>query len=154
MVVMIWYILGGIVLILIFFGVLGSLHARRSSPQFAREKFLARRPELESAFFQLAASSGKPRGLHWVRCNWGDGAEFVREKETGRLAALVEMTIQFEAIEGSDMEGLPAVGNLRTASAVFFYHDGDWHTTGKALFNMLPKDAIARFQNQYEKQEI
>jgi hypothetical protein len=151
---MIWYILGGIVLLLIFFGVVGGLHARRSSPQFARAKFLARRPDLEREFFERAASAGKPRGLRWVRCNWGEGVEFVREKETGQLAALVETTIQFEAVEGGAMEGLPAVGNLRTASAVFFYHHGDWHTTGKALFNLLPADAVARFQNHYEKQEI
>jgi hypothetical protein len=48
------------------------------------------------------------------------------------------------------MEGLPAVGNLRNASAVFFFHRGRWHTAGKAVFNLNPDEALARFRNQYE----
>jgi hypothetical protein len=69
------------------------------------------------------------------------------------LAALVAVTIQFEAIEGSDMEGLPAVGNLRNASAVFFFDRGRWHTTGKAVFNLNPGEALEHFRNQYERVE-
>jgi len=63
----------------------------------------------------------------------------------------VAVTIQFEAIEGSDMEGLPAVGNLRNASAVFFFQKGHWLTVGKAVFNMNPDEALAHFKNQYER---
>jgi hypothetical protein len=48
------------------------------------------------------------------------------------------------------MEGLPAVGNPRDASAVFFFHRGRWHTTGKAVFNLSPGEALAHFRNQYE----
>jgi len=62
----------------------------------------------------------------------------------------VPVTIQFEAIEGGDMEGLPAVGNLRNASAVFFFERGQWRTVGKAVFNMNPDEALVHFQNQYE----
>jgi hypothetical protein len=74
-----------------------------------------------------------------------------REKQTGLLAALVGVTIAFEAVEGSDMEDLPAVGNLRNASAAFFYHQGAWRTTGKAIFNLNPDEVIARFAGQYER---
>src|SRR5260370_41581744 len=88
----------------------------------ARDMFQAQRTELEAAFYAAGSASGKPRGLRWKACEWEPGAEFARETATGRLAALVGVTIQFEAIEGSDMEGLPAVGNLRNASAVFFLH--------------------------------
>jgi hypothetical protein len=63
---------------------------------------------------------------------------FARERATGQLAALASVTIQFEAVEGGDMEGLPAVGNLRDASAVFFFHRGRWHTAGRAVFNLNP----------------
>ena len=77
--------------------------------------------------------------------------EFVRDKQTGQFAALVGVTIQFEAIEGSDMEGLPAVGNLRNASAVFFYDRGRWQTTGKTVFNLNPDEALAHFAAQYER---
>src|SRR5262245_59337848 len=106
---------------------------------------------LRAAFFRAASDSGKPRGLRWQALDWGDSLEAVREQETGRLAALAGVTISFEAIEGGDMEGVEAVGNLRVASALFFFHAGAWHTTGKALFNLAPTDVLARFANQYER---
>src|SRR5436309_2138027 len=105
--------------------------AEVSVPQ-ARQQFAAHRRDLERRFFESAAASGKPRGLRWKACEWSSEVEFAREKQTGRLAALVGITLAFEAIPGSDMEDLPAVGNLRNASAVFFYHQRAWHTTGKA----------------------
>ena len=123
--------------------------AEVSVPQ-ARQQLAAHRRDLERRFFESAAASGKPRGLRWKACTWEPGGELARERATGRLAALVGVTIQFEAVEGSDMEGLPAVGTLRNASAVFFFHDGQWHTTGRALFNLNPDEALAHLSNQYE----
>ncbi len=120
-------------------------------PAAARSAFAASRPELESQFFHAASATGKPRGLRWKACEWEPGVEFAREKATGNLTALVGVTIQFEAIEGGDMEGLPAVGNLRNASAVFFYHRGRWHTLGKAVFNFNPDEALMHFAGQYER---
>lgn len=117
----------------------------------ARRFFQHQRERLELQFFQAASASGKPRGLRWKNIDWESGVEFARERESGRLTALVGITIQFEAIEGSDMEGLPAVGNLRNASAVFFFHQGRWHTIGKAVFNLNPDEALAHFHNQYER---
>jgi hypothetical protein len=119
--------------------------------ELARRLFQQQRERLELQFFQAAAASGKPRGLRWKAIDWEPGAEFARERDSGRLVALLGVTIQFEAIEGSDMEGLPAVGNLRNASAVFFFHRQRWHTTGKAVFNLNPDEALAHFQNQYER---
>jgi len=117
----------------------------------ARELFRLQRERLEMEFLKAAAASGKPRGLRWKDCQWDNGVEFVRERRSGQIAALVGVTIQFEAIEGSDMEGLPAVGNLRNASAVFFYQRGQWHTVGRAVFNMNPDEAVLHFKNQYER---
>ena len=74
-----------------------------------------------------------------------------RDRRTGQLAALVGVTIRFEAVPGGDMEGLPAVGNLRNASAVFFFQGGQWHSVGKAIFNLNPAEAIDHFKNQYER---
>jgi hypothetical protein len=126
------------------------LRGRGLDPQQARDLFARQRPQLEAMFFTAASASGKPRGLLWKTIEWEPGALLARERDTGRLAALVGVTIQFEAVEGSDMEGLPAVGNLRNASAVFFFHGGRWHTTGKTVFNLNPDEVVARFQNQYE----
>jgi hypothetical protein len=117
----------------------------------ARALFETQRPALERQYFEAAARSGKPRGLRWKACEWAPGAEFARERATGQLAALVPVTIQFEAVEGSDMEGLPAVGNLRNASAVFFFQKGEWHTTGKTVFNLNPDEALEHFKNQYQR---
>jgi hypothetical protein len=118
-----------------------------------REMFSLQREHLEAQFFKAAAASGKPRGLRWLGCQWTKPVEFVRDRQTGLFAALVGVTIQFEAIEGSDMEGLPAVSNLRNASGVFFFQAGQWATVGRAIFNMNPDEAAAHFGNQYERIE-
>jgi hypothetical protein len=125
----------------------------RAGPQVerARRLFQHQRERLELQFFQEASASGKPRGLRWKAIDWEPGVEFARERSSGQLTALVGVTIQFEAVAGSDMEGLPAVGNLRNASAVFFFHQGRWHTLGKAVFNLNPDEALAHFHNQYER---
>ena len=120
-------------------------------PRWHARSSLGGEEELQNVFFTLAASSGKPRGLRWKSIDWHEGAELVREKGTRRLATLVGVTIAFEAIPGSDMEGSAAVGNLRHGSAVFFFHGGNWHTTGKVIFNLMPEEVLARFAAQYER---
>ena len=127
------------------------LSGRAANGEQARRLFQQQREHLELLFFQAAAASGKPRGLRWKACDWESGVEFARERASGQLAALVGVTIRFEAVEGSDMEGLPAVGNLRNASAVFFFHRNRWHTTGRTVFNLNPDEALVHFKNQYER---
>ena len=138
-------------LVLWGFWRVGRTHDPTAVALRSREKFRQQREHLEADFFAAAAKSGKPRGLRWVECDFGDAIEFVREKTTGMLVAFVGVTIRFEAVEGGDMEGLPAVGNLRTASAVFTYHGDRWHTAGRALFNLNPDEAAEHFGSQYEK---
>ena len=120
----------------------------------AREMFLLQRERLEAHFLKAASGSGKPRGLLWKDCDWQSEVVFARDRASGQLAAIVSITIQFEAVPGSDMEDLPAVGNLRDASAVFFFQRGHWHTVGKAIFNMNPDEAVAHFKNQYERVDV
>jgi hypothetical protein len=117
----------------------------------ARELFVLQRERLEAKFVTAASATGKPRGLRWVDCAFENEIELARERATGQLVALVPVTIQFEAVEGSDMEGLPAVGNLRNASAVFFFQRGQWLTAGKAVFNLNPVEVIEHFKNHYER---
>jgi hypothetical protein len=151
-----WYWLAPllvIVILLAIFVIWRPLRSFGASVQIerARELFRLQRERLEAQFLKAAAATGKPRGLRWKDCQWQDDVEFVRERKSGQIAALVAVTIQFEAIEGSDMEGLPAVDNLRNASAVFFFNRGHWLTVGKAVFNMNPHEALAHFKNQYER---
>jgi hypothetical protein len=124
-------------------------------PKKARERFLEQRERLHADFLAAASASGKPRGLTWKALDWNVvGAlpepTLARDRRTGAIVALVPVTIQFEAVAGGDMEGLAAVGNLRNASAVFFYdYRGGWHTTGRAVFNLNPDEAIAHFKDQF-----
>jgi hypothetical protein len=123
-------------------------------PRRARERFREQRDRLHADFFAAASNSGKPRGLHWKGLDWTVAEKLpdptlARDRGTGEIVALVPVTVRFEAVAGSDMEGLPAVGNLRNASAVFFYRQGEWHTTGKAVFNLNPDEAIAHFKDQF-----
>jgi hypothetical protein len=117
-----------------------------ATPKLARTLFLKDRLRLEAEFWKSASSSGKPRGLRWKAIEWEQPIEFARETKTGRYAALIGITLSFEAVEGGDMEGVAAVGNLRNASAVFFFDRGQWHTTGRAVFNLNPDEAIRHFQ--------
>jgi hypothetical protein len=124
------------------------------SPAQAAASFQQQREHLEADFFHAAARSGKPRGLRWKKCDWERDIVLARDKASRELTALVGVTIQFEAIEGSDMEGLPAVGNLRHASGVFFLRGGHWRTMGRAVFNLSPDETIEHFKRQYERVQL
>lgn len=117
----------------------------------ARESFHLQRERLEGHFITAAAATGKPRGLRWKDCSFESAMELARDRRSGQIVALLPVTIAFEAIEGGDMEGVAAVGNLRNASAVFFFERGQWHTVGKAVFNMNPDEALKHFEKQYER---
>jgi hypothetical protein len=116
-----------------------------------RELFLLQRERLQSLFLSAAAATGKPRGLRWKDCVFGEEVAFARDRQSRQLLALVAVTIQFEAVEGSDMEDNPNVAQLRNGSAVFFFQGGHWLTSGKAVFNLNPAEALHHFQNQYEQ---
>ncbi len=124
------------------------VHAER-----ARESFRLQRERLEAQFFDAAAASGKPRGLRWKECAFESSMELARDRATGQLIALVPVTIAFEAVAGGPMEGVEAVGNLRNATAVFAFERGHWTTSGRAVFNMNPDEALRHFGHQYERVE-
>ena len=116
----------------------------------ARRDFHRQREHLEARFLQLAANSGKPRGLEWSNCDFEDAVVYARDRRSGELSAFVAVCIRFEAIEGGDMEGVEAVGNLRAATAVFRVRKGHWATEGRAIFNLNPTEAVHYFQENLE----
>jgi hypothetical protein len=124
---------------------------REVQAERARELFALQRQRLEEEFLGAAAASGKPRGLRWQQCDFNGELVLARDRQTRLLVALVPVTIRFDAVPGSDMEDLPALANLRTASAVFFFQRGRWHTAGKAVFNMNPDEALRHFEKQYQR---
>ena len=123
---------------------------RRARVAGAVETFAEQRLALEQAFFRCASATGKPRGLRWKECQFEPGVTFVQDRQSGDLAALVAVTISFEAIEGGPMEEVEAVGNLRAATAMFTFANDGWLTEGRAFLNLDPEDAIGRFDGQVE----
>lgn len=116
----------------------------------ARKDFRRQRERLEAKFFQLAANSGKPKGLRWTNCEFENDVAYARDRHNGELCAFVAVTISFEAIEGGLMEGVEAVGNLRAATAMFRTQGESWQTEGRALFNVNPAEAIQRYREDLE----
>jgi hypothetical protein len=147
-----------VALVLVLISIAAALVVHRRPPRKppssnfdrARREFHLQREHLEAKFFELASSSGKPRGLEWTACEFEDDVCYARNRDTRDLAALVGVTISFAAIEGGGMEDVAAVSNLRAATAVFNYVDRQWRTDGRAIFNLSPAEAIRHFHSSLE----
>ena len=116
----------------------------------ALRQFVKHRDALEGEFFKAAAASGKPRGLAWKQCAFQPGVLLARDRANGELVGLVAVTIGFEAVEGGGMEDVEAVGNLRAATAVFTYNGRAWTTQGRAVFNLEPREVVARYKTSLD----
>jgi hypothetical protein len=127
-----------------FYGLGREIQAER-----ARESFRLQFERLEKQFLEKAAASGLPRGLRWVSVAFAADTEFVRDRHTGKIVALVPVTVEFEALEGSDMEGLPAVPLPRQGSAVLTFVRHEWTTAGRVLFNLAPSEVVERFPAEF-----
>jgi hypothetical protein len=118
----------------------------------AQRAFRIQRERLEHRFFEIAAASGKPRGLRWADCDFDNDVTYARSRtRRGELQAFVGVTISFEAIEGGGMEDVEAVGNLRAATAVFHFDAGQWRTDGRAIFNLNPSETIDYYHDSLQR---
>ena len=148
---LLWIIVGVLVAIAVVALVLKVLAVWQDrSMDKARRLFVLRREWLEAEFLKYAGLRGIPRGLRWVECEFDSEVQFARDRTSRQLRALVAATIRFEAIEGGGMEDVEAVGNLRAATAIFFYDSGKWTTSGRALFNLNPTEAIQHYHHELE----
>jgi hypothetical protein len=135
-----------VVLLWHFYGLGREIQAAR-----ARESFSLQREHLETLVLEKASASGIPRGLHWLACRFSSETEFAKERKTGRIVALVAVTVEFKAIEGGDMEGLPAVSLPRQGCAVLQFARGEWTTSGRVLFNLSPSRVVEQFAQEYTR---
>lgn len=146
-----WWVVAGAVLAALAAAALlwQRIRVRLLSAEYQRyrSEFHLQRERLEAKFFELAAASGKPRGLRWTDCTFDDDVTYARHRQTGELCAFVAVSIAFEAIEGGGMEEVAAVSNLRAATSVFRLERGRWQTDGRAIFNLNPTEAIAYYQD-------
>ncbi len=121
-----------------------------AGPDFFLGQFESQRGSLERQYFALASSSGLPRGLRWLSCEWLAARVLLRDCTTNQPNLLVSINLRFEAIEGSDMEDVAAVSNIRDACAVFQWQRNAWTTSGRTLFNMNPEEARERLAASYK----
>lgn len=145
-----WWIVavGTLAVVLVFVG--RWLGLGKSRLENVKKHFHRQREWLEAEFFSIASQSGKPRDLNWVECEFEDDVAMARQRETGRLHAMVGVSVSFEAVEGGDLEDNPNVGNLRAATAVFLHDGSRWTTEGRVIFNLGPIEAIKHFQHELE----
>lgn len=148
-VLLLLFLVGGVLALWLLRGALGRSRSRRRYTE-AHDAFFAHRQELEGLFFKAASGLGKPRGLAWRSCDFGPRVLFSRDRVTGDIYALVRVTIAFEPIAGGGMEDVAAAGDLRCASALFEWRDATWTTTGRAIFNLEPREAVAHYQQSLE----
>ena len=127
-----------------------SLLPTASRPDKLLLQFERHRESLERQYFELASSTGLPRGLRWRNCEWLSAQILLRDRTTNQPNLLVSINLWFEAIEGSDMEDVAAVTNIRDACAVFQWNKSIWTTSGRTLFNMNPEEARQRLSASYE----
>ena len=140
-------------IIVIAIGVFAAVSWRRSQTaramarrERALEEFAKERDDLTGLFLRTAGATGKPRGLRWTGCELTGPPLFAIDDATGELIALVAATVSFAAIDGGGMEDVEAVGNLRSATAVFMHRGAGWVTDGRVIFNLEPAEALAKFQ--------
>jgi hypothetical protein len=118
---------------------------QRREIALAEAEFARYRPKLQEDFRAAANVSGKPRGLRWKSCEFQDGLLLARDRANGELIGLASASIAFEAVVGGDMEEVEAVGNLRAATAILAWAGHDWTTTGRAVFNLEPREVLERY---------
>lgn len=149
-----WVVFAGIVLILIIAVILPVWGTRRRWTRRrlrrAIVQFHRQREWLEARFWKLASDSGKPRGLRWANCDFADDVLFARDRSSGGLRALVEVTIQFEAEPDGPMTEVAAVEDRKEATIVFRLDGPQWEVDGRALFNLDPTTVLAQYDHELE----
>ena len=120
--------------------------------QYARAQrdFHIQRERLEAKFVQLASVHAGPDGPHWDDCDFADDVIYVRTRKTGKLSALVSMTVAVDDVEGPPAAIGDLVGNLRAGTAVFRFESDHWETDGRALLNLSPIEALRRYRDDLE----
>jgi len=116
----------------------------------ARELFRLQHERFEEMLMTAAGRTGKPRGLAWVGCEIVGDAVLARDAAARGIVALVPVVVRFEPVPGSDMEDVPAAKEPRRATAVYAFVGGQWHTDGRVVFNLDPRQAAAHFEGQLQ----
>jgi len=141
-----WLLAGALVALVVALTVRWLWHLGRAvHVERCRELFRLQHERFEEQLVNAASATGLPRGLRWLACRIIGEAVLVRDTATGGIFALVPVQIDFEPVEGSDMDGVPAAREPRQATAVFTFHAGSWTTAGRVVFNHTPEQTVGAF---------
>ena len=114
----------------------------------ARRDFHFQRERLEAKFVSLGHFGDS--GPRWTDCDFDDDVAYARSRASGRLSALVAVTIEMDAMESPSFLPDSLSGDLRDATAVFHFDGKRWDTDGRAIFNLTPTQAIHFYQRDLE----
>ncbi len=109
----------------------------------ARVRFHRQREWLEAGFLEALAREDPLIWTRWEEAHWLDEVTWARDRQTGRLLALVG--VEFDAdplLDGDDAE--------RHATVVFEYHRGRWRSDGNRLDAIQPFEAFLLRHGRYE----
>lgn len=146
---MIWlWLIPLLVAVVLVLGVLGFRRVRVFGHHVHIERtqqlFFLQHDRLEAHFLEAAQVSGEPPDCKWRACTFNHDVRFARNRRTGELAAVVGLQAELETVDGTE-QGAP-----RQASAVFFFDQGHWRTTGKAFFDRTPAEVLEQFKGRYQ----
>ena len=141
-----WLLAGALVALVVALTARWLLHLGRAvHVERCRELFRLQHERFEEQLVKAASATGLPRGLRWLACRITGEAVLVRDTATGGIVALVPVQIDFEPVEGSDMDDVPAAREPRQATAVFTFHAGTWNTAGRVVFNHTPEQTVGAY---------
>ena len=106
----------------------------------ARRDFHRQRERLEAKFVSLGHVGAS--GPHWSDCDFDDDVAYARSRASGRLSALVAVTIEMEEVDDPSFLPDSLSRGLRNATAIFYFDGERWDTDGRAVFNLTPTQAI------------
>ena len=111
------------------------LAARRRRLRRLVDRFRYDREQLEAKFFDLARAAA---GEDWDAAEFDGAAQFVRDRDAGRISALVEVVL------------LRGPRPASHATSLFHVHKGRWTTHGRMFENINPEEALERYHDRYE----
>jgi hypothetical protein len=105
----------------------------------AREHFRYRREWLEAHFLSLLEREDPIERLRWEDASWHDEVVWARDRQTGRLLALIGVHFGAEGFEP-----IPELHGPQHATVIFEYAHGRWRSDGRRLDQIYPHEAFLR----------
>ena len=124
-------------------------HQKETNPATLRNRFQTQVNRLAESYRRHAMDEGRPHGLLWLKCQIAGEPILVTDRSTASPLALASLFVDVEPADGSGLEDVAAARTSRTVTGIFAYEGGEWKPTGRALFNLVPAEVVARSNGRY-----